>query len=97
MPLPTAKQLKLSTEAANRLKFTIENDFSKDSADLLERNNRMKRYARLARAASDVHGIPQEERSNFSVPLILWQLLAKLAKELDVLLGEESEIPVFHI
>jgi hypothetical protein len=57
----------------------------------------MKRYSRLARAASDVHGIPQEERSNFSIPLILWQLLAKLAKELDVLLGEESEISVTPI
>ncbi len=94
MPLPKVKQLDLSTEAGNRLKFTIENDFSKDSADLLERNKRMKRYSRLARAASDTHGIPQEERSNFSIPLIMWQLLAKLGKELDVLLGEESEIAV---
>ncbi|KKK75049.1 hypothetical protein LCGC14_2877650, partial [marine sediment metagenome] len=39
----------------------------------------MKRYSGLARAASTLHGIPQEERSNFSVPLILWQILAKLA------------------
>ena len=97
MPLPKAKQLTLSTEAANRLKLTIENDFSKDSADLKGRNEKMKRYARLARAASDVQGIPQEERSNFSIPLILWQILAKLAKELDVLLGEESEISVTPI
>lgn len=35
-----------------------------------------------------------QEKPCFKIPLVLWQLLSKLAKELDALLGEESEIMV---
>jgi hypothetical protein len=43
------------------------------------------------------NGFPEEDRSNFSIPLIPWNVKAKLAKEMDVLLGEESEIVVAPI
>jgi hypothetical protein len=41
-----------------------------------------------------MNGFPEEEKPAFQVPLVLWQVLTKLGKEVDALLGEEAEIMV---
>ena len=94
MPQPAVKQLKLSKKKHQELRFLIEQQYWTDSIDLRNRNRLFERWYKLSRNAMEVNGFPQEEKSNFSVPMILWQILAKLSKEIDALLGEESEISV---
>lgn len=94
MPIPKVKQLELSEEATQRLISRIEQDYEDDSADLQGRNNALQRWYKLWRVARNMNGFPEEEKPAFNIPLVLWQILAKLAKELDALLGDESEIIV---
>ena len=75
----------------------IQDDYTRDSADLAGRNKAMTRWYRLWRNAIEPNGFPDQDKPNFSIPLVLWQILAKLAKEIDALLGEESEIVVTPI
>lgn len=96
MPVPIVKQFVLSAKDRERLKALIRDDYSQDSADLQVRNKALKRWYQLWRNAQLTSGFP-EESSTFSIPFILWNILAKLSKELDVLLGEESEIVVTPI
>ena len=97
IPQPRARQLELSEESADRLIRRIEEDYSNDSADLEGRNAALARWYKLWRVARDMNGFPEEEKPNFKIPMVLWQILAKLAKEIDALLGEESEIVVSPI
>lgn len=94
MPQPKSIQLQLSDEDKQRLCRQIEDDYNNDSADLEARNQAMRRWYRMWRNAMGPNGFPEEERSNFSIPLATWAIKAKIAKELDILLGEESEIVV---
>ena len=94
MPQPRARQLELSKESSDRLIHRIEEDYSNDSADLEGRNAALVRWYKLWRVARDMNGFPEEEKPAFQVPLVLWQILTKLGKEMDALLGEESEIMV---
>ena len=97
MPKPPTIQLKLGRAKHQELTNLIELQFSQDSTDLETRNKRLAKWYRMSRNASDVNNYPDSEESNFSVPMILWQMLIKLAKELDALLGEGSEIAVTPI
>jgi len=97
MPQPKSIQLKLSDADRERLKTRITDDFQDDSSDFDNRNQAMKRWYRLWRNAMEINGFPDQEKSNFSIPLCLWIIKAILAKELDALLGEESEIVVSPI
>jgi hypothetical protein len=94
MPQPKCAQLKLSDADKERLKAQIRDDYQDDSADYENRNLAMKRWYRLWRNAMETNGFPNQEKCNFSIPLCLWIIKAILAKELDALLGEESEISV---
>ncbi len=97
MPQPRTKQLALSEQEKTLLEARITQDYQDDSADFANRNKAMKRWYRLWRNAMDTNGFPEQESSNFSIPLCLWIIKAILAKELDALLGEESEIVVSPI
>jgi hypothetical protein len=94
VPQPKTKQLELSTVDRERLEALIRDDWSLDSADLNDRQTKLRRWYRLWRNVTEVNPIPDQDRSNFSIPMILWVILQSLAKDLDVLLGEESEIIV---
>ena len=97
MPQPPCTQLKLTDAEKTRLKSQITDDYQDDSADFDNRNKALRRWYRLWRNAMDTNGFPNQESSNFSIPLCLWIIKAILAKELDALLGEESEIVVTPI
>lgn len=92
--IPEAKQLKLTPSDREALRKRIEDDWTSDSSDLEGRNKLYQRAIRLWEAATAPHNFPEQERSNFHIPLTQWNCLAKLAKELDALLGEDSEIAV---
>lgn len=97
MPIPRVTQLQLDEEQRGRLERTIQDDYARDSADLAGRSKAMTRWYKLWRNAITPNGFPDSDTPNFSIPLVLWQILAKLAKEVDALLGEESEIVVTPI
>ena len=94
MPLPPTQQLPLSELDKRKLIKLCDDRYAQYSADLKPRMAAMSRWYKLWRNGMDMNGFPEEERSNFSIPLIPWTIKAKVAKELDVLLGEESEIVV---
>ena len=97
MPIPQVTQLELSEDKRKELQKLIEDDWSRDSADLQGRNNALRRWYRLWKNGLEPNAFPDSEKSNFSVPFIAWNILAKLSKEIDALLGEESEIMVTPI
>lgn len=94
MPAPQVQQLSLTEKDRDRLVYRIRDDYASFSADLQARQQAMRRWYRLSRNAMEPEGFPAEERSNLSIPLVLWTIKAKVAKEMDVLFGEESEIVV---
>jgi hypothetical protein len=94
MPIPKVKQFALSEEDKTRLGLLIEQDYTDDSTDYQQRNSALKRWYKLWRNAMELQGFPDQETPNFSIPLCLWVIKAALAKEMDALFGEESEIAV---
>lgn len=97
MPQDKIVQLELPPERIEALERLIDEQYSVDSVDLEQRNKKFQAWYRLWRNGMEVNSFPNEEESNFSVPIILWSILQKLSKELDALLGEESEIVVSPI
>ena len=91
---PISQQLKLSEEDRQALQSLIERDWTSDSSDLEQRGQALKRWTRLWRAASDENPVPEEEGSNFSIPLVRWQILSAVAEEQSALFGDDADIIV---
>lgn len=94
---PKAIQLDLNDDDRKELSNRIRDDWTADSQDLEERGIALERWTRLWRAAavtSREHPVPEQEGSNFSIPLIPWQIYNSLAKELSALFGDDAEIIV---
>ena len=87
-----SKQLKLGEEERKALSLSIRDDWSLDSRDMENRNKAYKRWYKLWRAADASAEFPAEDVSNFHIPLTQWNVLTKLAKEIDALLGDDSEV-----
>lgn len=56
------------------------------------RTKAMQRWVRLSEAAGDENPAPDQDASNFHIPLVQWQKSNKMAKELGALFGEEAEV-----
>lgn len=85
-----SRHLKLSIEESDRLINRIEADHA---AAITDHQNRMTRFTRYFKAWRDRIGIESgSKKANFKVPLIKWQTLAKWAKEIDALFGDDAEI-----
>ena len=84
----------LTKEDREALRLQVHDDWFLDSTDNEKLNRMRKRAVQLWDAATDVNTFPEHEKSNFHVPLTQWQILAKLAKEVDALLGDEAEVVV---
>ena len=84
-------QLNLSEKEMDRLKRRIREDFSNALNDHRTRMQRFLRYYRMWRTRTDPYAT-KPDQSNFHVPLVKWQVLTKLAKIVDSLFGEDSEI-----
>ena len=86
--------MELSKEDREALRLQVHDDWFLDSTDNEKLNRMRKRAVQLWEAATGVNVFPEHEKSNFHVPLTQWQILAKLAKEVDALLGDEAEVVV---
>lgn len=91
---PKAAQLELTDKEHEELKTKIVSDWTQDSQDLELRANAMERWTHLWRRASVPNPVPEQEGSNFHIPLVLWQILNAIAKELSALFGDDAEIIV---
>ena len=91
---PSASQMTLTKEDREALRLQVHDDWFLDSTDNEKLNRMRKRAVQLWDAATDVNTFPEHEKSNFHVPLTQWQILAKLVKEVDALLGDEAEVVV---
>jgi len=87
------EQLQLSEQELKLLATQVDSDYQNAINDHEVRCNRNKVYyelwrSRIGGTASD----GSEGRANFKVPLTKWQLLGKLAKEVDALLGDDMQV-----
>jgi hypothetical protein len=85
-------QLKLPEPELQRVANRVQTDFRSAQADHAKRMRRFAEYYRRYRAVADVPAMGEEAASNVPVPLIRWNLLVKLSKEIDSILGDEAEI-----
>lgn len=92
--IPKAIQLDLNEKDRDELKTKIVSDWTRDSGDLEERGKAMERWTRLWRQASVPNPVPEQEGSNFHIPLVLWQILNAISKELSALFGDDAEVIV---
>ncbi len=91
-PLQKNYQLKLSSQEMSRLEQRVIQDYRSAIGDHSKRVQRCVEYYRAWRSMPDQPGIDDAQKSNYRVPLIKWNVLAKLAKEIDNLFGDDAEI-----
>ncbi|KKL08306.1 hypothetical protein LCGC14_2577180, partial [marine sediment metagenome] len=97
MPQPKTNQLEMTSTERDKLRDQIEKHWTNDSADMEPRSKAMQRWTKLTHGFSDDSNVPDHKRSNFHIPLILWMIINKVAKEITPLLGEDSEIVVVPV
>jgi hypothetical protein len=85
-------QLELPAAELSRLAAKIWTDYKAAIGDHNRRMNRFVEYYRRWRAMTDEPAIGEEENSNFAVPVSRWHLIARLAKEMDALTGDDAEV-----
>jgi len=85
-------QLKLSSQEMTRLANQVMQDCRAAIADHQQRIQRWDWYYRRWRTMPDMPETGDEEKSNFRVPLIRWNTLARWAKEIDSIFGDDAEI-----
>src|ERR1044072_1050553 len=82
--------LPLSEGELDLLARTIEDDLNNA---IQQHRKRMVKFARFFKYwRSRVGQVSDPTKSNFKVPLIKWTVLARWAKEVDALLGDDAEI-----
>jgi len=87
-------QITLPAGEQSRLIQRIETDFSDAKSDHQRRMARNAGYYRAWRNRADPNPADNPDAANFRVPLTKWHIYAKLAKEIDALLGDDAEIIV---
>lgn len=85
-------QLKLSEAEATRLGQKVYQDYRNALGDHNRRITRWAEYYRRWRSMPETVQPGDEEKSNYQVPLIRWNVLAKLAKEMDSILGDKAQV-----
>lgn len=88
----SGKQLKLEKEDRQELTSLIERHWTQGASDLQERGKALARWERLWRNMPDPNA--STDSSNFQIPLVLWQILNSVAKEIGSLFGEDAEVMV---
>lgn len=85
-------QLRLAKSELKRLGERVEEDYAADIADHQRRIDRFRRYMRKWRNLVTPPRRGEEEKPNFSVPLVQWQVLGQVADDIGKLLGADAEI-----
>lgn len=85
-------QLKLPEAELTRLGAKVMQDYRAAIGDHNLRIARWSEYYRRWRSLPDGPGLGEAFASNFNVPLIRWEALAKWAKEMDAIFGDDAEV-----
>jgi hypothetical protein len=85
-------QLRWPEAETKRIGLKVYQDYRNALTDHNRRIRRWREYFRRWRAMTDDPSVGEEDDSNFSVPYIRWEILAKLAKEMDALFGDDAQI-----
>lgn len=85
-------QLRWPAAEINRISSRIETDYRNALADHNRRMARWREYYRRWRCSVDPPAAGEETASNVPVPFIRWNILTKLAKEIDSLFGDDAEV-----
>ncbi len=84
--------LTFSKNELSRLNRRAEDDYQAAIGDHQRRIERFRRYYQLWRNRVDPPALGDEDASNFSVPVIQWQTMGKLATDIAAMLGADAEI-----
>ena len=76
----------------NRIANQVQNDYRNAIGDHNRRINKWRDYYRRWRAVPDEPQEGEETTSNLPVPYSRWNVLTKLAKEVDAVYGDDAEI-----
>lgn len=85
-------QVKWPDAEMERIGRKVWTDYTNCISDHNARLARWAEYYRRWRARSAEPGLGDEDISNLAVPYIRWEVLAKLAKEMDALFGDDAQI-----
>ena len=85
-------QLRVPERELNRLGLRIEENYAAAIGDHQRRMERFRRYYQKWRNRVDPPAAGEEEASNFSVPLVQWNVFQAWSRELQSLLGDDAEI-----
>ncbi len=85
-------QIILPPAELRRLQSRIEDDWNAAISDHDERMERFREYYQRWRVRYDAPDEAEPDKSNFRVPLLKWHVTAKLSKEVEGLLGNDTEI-----
>lgn len=92
MPDQQTYQLKLAPGEVVKLGQRVYSDYRNALADHNARIQRWAEYFRRWRARTDPPGVAQQEKSNYPVPVIRWNVAQKWAQNTDSIFGDEAEI-----
>ena len=85
-------QIKLSEAEQNRLINRIEQDFQMAKASHMARCQKFASYMQRWENRVDPPQMGDEDKPNHTVPLTQWQCFAKMARDLQALIGDDAEI-----
>jgi hypothetical protein len=85
-------QIKLPPAEVQRLGDQVWNDYRNGLLDFQLQRGRFVEYYRRWRSMPDTPLVGDEGKSNFQVPLIRWNVVERLAKELDSITGDDAEV-----
>ncbi len=85
-------QLKVKPSELTRLGNRIQDDYTWAVADHEKRMERFRRWYQRFRNRVDPPLLGDEDKSNFSVPVVQWHTYERLAREVSALLGDDAEI-----
>lgn len=85
-------QLDLGKNELGRLSDRVEEDYQNDLSAHERRIERFRRYYQRWRNRVDAPASGEEDEPNFSVPMVQWNVLYKLADDIGKLIGADAEI-----
>lgn len=90
--VPASFQLKLPAAEAARLALRVADDYQMATRDHMARMEKFRRYYQLFRNRVDPPEPGDENKSNFQVPVVQWNMFTEWARQSGALFGDDAQI-----
>lgn len=90
--MATSYQIKLPEAEANRLVLRVADDYLAAIREHGERMEKFRRYFQSFRNRTDPPAAGDEQKSNFRVPVIQWNVFTEWARQNGALFGDDAQI-----